>query len=329
MTAETPGTPVLAATHILQQFDVNDTAGRKIRVNAVSGVSLQIRAGETLALVGETGSGKSTLARALLQAPRPTSGSVVFRGVELTRLVGRELVSHRRHMQMVFQDPFGSLDPTWAVSSIVEEPLIGYASLGRVERRRRVGELLEKVGLSPAIHGRRRPRELSGGQCQRVAIARALALDPALIICDEALSSLDTLVQAQVSTLFEQLRAELGLAYLFVAHDLALVRHVSDRIAVMHAGQLCEVGPTDLVYRQPLHPHTAALLESIPRPDTRRTRRPRTANQLVAEPSSLQSPGCRFRARCPRAQERCAVENPALRAVHGEQQVACHFPLPY
>jgi ABC-type glutathione transport system ATPase component len=199
-------------------------------VHAVSGVSFDVRAGETLGIVGETGSGKSTLARSILQASRPTSGEVILRGEDLAGLRGARLLQARRHLQMVFQDPFGSLDPKWRVRDLVEEPLIAYKTGDRNARRRRVDEVLELVGL--AQYGGRRPRELSGGQAQRVAIARAVALSPALIICDEAVSSLDVLIQAQVLNLFERLRAELGLSYLFIAHDLALVKQVSDRLPV-------------------------------------------------------------------------------------------------
>ena len=212
-------------------------------MQAVSGVSFDIMPGETLGIVGETGSGKSTLARAVLQAPRPKSGSVRFRGMELTRLRGSALLSARRHMQFVWQDPFGSLDPKWQVRSIVEEPLVATGRATGTARRKRVDELLDLVGLDPARYAKRHPRELSGGQAQRVAIARAVALEPSLLICDEAVSSLDVLIQAQVLNLFERLRRELGLSYLFIAHDLALVKQVSDRVGVMYLGKFCEVGP--------------------------------------------------------------------------------------
>jgi oligopeptide transport system ATP-binding protein len=253
---------------------------------------------------------------------------VLFQGSDLVRLRGRRLVAARRHVQMVYQDPFGSLNPRWRVTELVEEPLLGYGVKGAERRRRRVGELLDLVGLDPSVFGGRRPRELSGGQCQRVAIARAIALDPALVICDEAVSSLDVLIQAQVLNLFERLRAELGLSYLFIAHDLALVKQVSDRVAVMHLGQLAEVGPADALYRAPLHPYTAALLDSVPGldPVTGRARRP---VPLRGEPPSPLDPpsGCRFRTRCPRAQERCAAEEPALGERAPGHSVACHFPL--
>ena len=321
--------PLLRARNIVQEFPVRGAGGlRGGVVHAVSDVSFDVHTGETLGIVGETGSGKSTLARSLLQAPRPKSGQVLFQGTDLVRLRRRHLVAARRHVQMVSQDPFGSLNPRWRVSELVEEPLLGYGVKGAERRRRRVDELLDLVGLDPSVYGKRRPRELSGGQCQRVAIARAIALDPALVICDEAVSSLDVLIQAQVLNLFERLRSELGLSYLFIAHDLALVKQVSDRVAVMHLGQLAEVGPADALYRAPLHPYTAALLDSVPGldPATGRARRP---VPLRGEPPSPLDPpsGCRFRTRCPRAQERCAVEEPALREEAPGHRVACHFPL--
>jgi peptide/nickel transport system ATP-binding protein len=321
--------PLLRARNIVQEFPVRGAGGlRGGVVHAVSDVSFDVQVGETLGVVGETGSGKSTLARSLVQAPRPKSGEVLFQGEDLVGLRRRRLVAARRHVQMVYQDPFGSLNPRWRVTELVEEPLLGYGMKGAERRRRRVGELLDLVGLDPSVFGRRRPRELSGGQCQRVAIARAISLDPALVICDEAVSSLDVLIQAQVLNLFERLRAELGLSYLFIAHDLALVKQVSDRVAVMHLGQLAEIGPADALYSGPLHPYTAALLASVPGldPATGRARRP---VPLRGEPPSPLDPpsGCRFRTRCPRAQDRCAAEEPTLRERSPGHSVACHFPL--
>ena len=231
--------PLLSVRDLVQEFVVREGGGaRGGVVQAVSGVSFDIMPGETLGIVGETGSGKSTLARAILQSPRPKSGTVSFRGSELTRLRGRQLLAARQHMQFVFQDPFGSLDPKWKVRSIIEEPLIAYSAGDRQARRKRVDELLDLVGLDPARYAKRHPRELSGGQAQRIAIARAVALNPDLLICDEAVSSLDVLIQAQVLNLFEKLRRELGLSYLFIAHDLALVKQVSDRVGVMYLGQV-------------------------------------------------------------------------------------------
>jgi oligopeptide transport system ATP-binding protein len=229
-------------------------------------------------------------------------------------------------MQFVFQDPFGSLDPKWQVRSIIEEPLVAYRTSNRAGRRKRVDELLDLVGLDPARYAKRHPRELSGGQAQRVAIARALALSPSLIICDEAVSSLDVLIQAQVLNLFEKLRGELGLSYLFIAHDLALVKQVSDRVAVMYLGKLCEVGPGESVYREPLHPYTRALLDSIPstEPGARRA----SATIKGEPPSPINPPsGCRFRTRCPRATDKCALEEPKPVELAPGHLVACHFPL--
>lgn len=321
--------PLLEARHLVQEFAVRGPGGVKGGVvQAVSDVSFEIRSGETVGVVGETGSGKSTLARSLLQYPRPKSGSVLFRGADLVRLKRRRLVEARRHLQMVFQDPIGSLNPKWEVRQIVEEPLIGYKAGGRAERQRRVDEVLELVGLSAGTYGNRRPRQLSGGQCQRVAIARALTLDPALIICDEAVSSLDVLIQAQVLNLFEQLRTELGLSYLFISHDLALVKQVSDRVAVMHLGEIAEIGPADSLYREPRHPYTVALLASIPSPDPDSAAERPGAAISGEPPSPIEPPsGCRFRTRCPRAQERCAVEKPKLRQLNDDHFVACHFPV--
>ncbi|HEX5296083.1 MAG TPA: ABC transporter ATP-binding protein [Streptosporangiaceae bacterium] len=309
--------PLLQVRDLVHEFPTD--AGT---VHAVSGVSFDVHEGETLGIVGETGSGKSTLARAVMQAPRPKAGAVLFRGADLATLRGPRLLRARRHLQMVFQDPFGSLDPKWRVRDLVEEPLIAYRTGDRGARRKRVDEVLELVGLDPAGHGGRRPRELSGGQAQRVAIARAVALSPALIICDEAVSSLDVLIQAQVLNLFERLRAELGLSYLFIAHDLALVKQVSDRVAVMYLGKLCEVGPGEEVYRQPLHPYTRALLDSVPGVGAR------ARKTIAGEPPSPVHPpsGCRFRTRCPRAAQRCADEEPVMRELAAGHSVACHFP---
>jgi oligopeptide/dipeptide ABC transporter ATP-binding protein len=322
-------TALLEARHIVQEFTVRAYGGVKGGVvQAVSDVSFEVRQGETLGIVGETGSGKSTLARAILQAPRPKSGSVLFQGRDLVTLSRRRLPEARRNLQMVFQDPFGSLDPRWRVAQIVEEPLVAYKFGNAAMRRQRVAEVLDLVGLDPARYSRRHPRELSGGQCQRVAIARAVALSPALVICDEAVASLDVLVQAQVLNLFERLRAELGLSYLFIAHDLSLVKQVSDRVAVMYLGKLCEMGPAEAVYREPLHPYTRALLDSIPLPGLAGAR-PTAASVIRGEPPSPINPpsGCRFRTRCPRAQERCAREEPWMQALGDGHEVACHYPL--
>jgi oligopeptide/dipeptide ABC transporter ATP-binding protein len=330
--------PLLQVRDLVQEFAVRGQGGVRGGVlQAVAGVGLDIWPGETLSVVGETGSGKSTLARSIMQAPPPKSGEVVFQGVTLGTLRGAALRDARRSIQMIFQDPYTSLDPLWPVARIVAEPLIAAGVRDRGERRRRVGQLLEQVGLDLAVHGRRRARELSGGQCQRVAIARALAASPALIIADEAVSSLDVLVQAQVLNLLEGLRTSLGLSYLFIAHDLALVKQVSDRVAVMYLGRLCEVGPADEVYAHPRHPYTVELLDAVPRieQDQRsaavEAARDGSADVPAEAPSPVHPPsGCRFRTRCPRAQLRCAQETPLLAPGQGAgpgHLVACHFPI--
>jgi len=319
--------PLLSARDLVQEFVVREAGGaRGGVVQAVSNVSFDIMPGETLGIVGETGSGKSTLARAVLQAPRPKSGTVTFRDKELTKLRGKALLSARRDMQFVWQDPFGSLDPKWTIRSIIAEPLDAHSVGNRNSRRKRVEELLDLVGLDPARYAKRHPRELSGGQAQRVAIARAVALEPSLLICDEAVSSLDVLIQAQVLNLFERLRHELGLSYLFIAHDLALVKQVSDRVAVMYLGKFCELGPGESVYKQPLHPYTKALLDSIPSTEPGAARA--TATLRGEPPSPINPPsGCRFRTRCPRAADKCAAEVPQPRELAPGHLVACHFPL--
>jgi oligopeptide/dipeptide ABC transporter ATP-binding protein len=338
VTAQTGAGPVAApggdllldVRHLVQEFVLRDYGGAKGGVlQAVSDVSFELRAGETLGIVGETGSGKSTLARSVIQAPPPKQGAVIFQGQDLVGLSPGAMKPVRRDLQMVFQDPFTSLDPKWAVSRIVAEPLTAYGLGSRRERRDRVSSLLELVGLDSKGYGRRRPRELSGGQAQRVAIARALVLEPKLILCDEPVSSLDVLVQAQVLNLLEKLRSELGLSYLFIAHDLALVKQVSDRVAVMYLGKLCEIGPVRDIYRQPLHPYTLALLASIPSADPSAGKREARSVIRGELPSPLDPPsGCRFRTRCPRAQDRCAAEAPQLRALGTDGHlVACHFPL--
>jgi oligopeptide transport system ATP-binding protein len=324
-----PAKPLLVVNHLVQEFVVRGNAGeREGVVKALSDVSFVLYEGETLGIVGETGSGKSTVARSVLAAPRPKSGEVLFRGTDVLKLRGDALRNARRSIQMVYQDPFGSIDPKWRIMDVVQEPLVAFGIGNAASRRKRAEELLDLVGLDPAVYGRRRPRQLSGGQCQRVAIARALALSPALIICDEAVSSLDVLIQAQILNLFEELRRELGLSYLFIAHDLALVKQVSDRVAVMYLGRLAELGPSQELYARPLHPYTAALLNSIPRPDPA-AGRVSIAGTISGEPPSPINPpsGCRFRTRCPRAQQVCAEVVPEWRERAAGHFVACHFPL--
>ncbi len=321
--------PLLSVRNLVQDFVTRGPGGVMSGVvHAVSDVSLDLMPGETLGIVGETGSGKTTLARSIIQLERPRAGEVMFQGQNLVGMSKRQLKKARANMQMVYQDPFGSLNPRWRIEDVVAEPLLSHTRVSRAARRARVRDLLDMVGLDPGTYLRRRPMELSGGQAQRVAIARAIALNPKIIICDEALSSLDVLIQAQVIRLFEKLRVELGLSYLFIAHNLATVKLVSDRVAVMNLGQLVEVGPSEELYRAPAHPYTRVLLDSVPGfdPETGTAHRP---VPLPGEPPSPLNPpsGCRFRTRCPRAQDVCAEVQPTLTEHRQGHLVACHFPL--
>jgi peptide/nickel transport system ATP-binding protein len=301
-------------------------AGGK-RVHAVSGISLDLLEGETLGLVGESGCGKSTTGRAIMQLPPPTSGRVDFDGIELTSIGGEELRQLRPRMQMIFQDPISSLNPRRKVGDIVSEGLDIWQIGDRASRKEKVDATLATVGLDPDAARGRRPHEFSGGQCQRISIARAVITEPKLIICDEPVSALDVSVQAQILNLLEDMKAEYGLTLLFIAHDLAVVKNVSDRVAVMYLGKLCEVGGPDDLYARPAHPYTAALLAAIPVPDPHAHLE--ESDVLGGEIPSPTSPpsGCRFRTRCPRAQERCAEEEPRVRELAPGQFVACHFPL--
>jgi oligopeptide transport system ATP-binding protein len=295
-------------------------------VRAVDGVDLEIRRGETLGLVGESGCGKSTLGRAMLQLVRATAGQVYFDGTELTALSDEELRPLRRRMQMVFQDPFSSLNPRMTVGETVSEPMRVHGLAGVVESHLRAAELLRTVGLNPDMLNRF-PHELSGGQRQRVGIARALAAEPDFIVCDEPVSALDVSIQAQIVNLFEALRDHLGLTYVFIAHDLAVVRHLSDRIAVMYLGQIVEIAPKQNLYATPLHPYTEALLSAVPVPDraVEAARRQRIALQGGA-PSPLHPPiGCRLHPRCPKARANCRIATPMLRQQEEGHWVACHL----
>ncbi len=296
-------------------------------VHAVSGISFDVARGETLGVVGESGCGKSSAGRAVIQLPRPGAGSVLFDGVELTELRGEALRRVRPRLQTVFQDPISSLNPRRRVHDIVAEGLEIAGTMNRGERAARVDEVLDAVGLEPARIGNRRPHEFSGGQCQRISIARALAPSPELLICDEPVSALDVSVQAQILNLLEDMKERYGLTMIFIAHDLGVVRNVSDRVAVMYLGKLCEVAPPSTLFSQPAHPYTAALLAAIPIADP--AVRPDPAKVLGGDvPSPINPPsGCRFRTRCPRADERCALEEPRLTAAGHAQFVACHHPL--
>lgn len=302
------------------------------RVQAVTEVSLDVDAGETLGVVGESGCGKSTTGRSILQLIRPDSGSVRYDGRELVGLSAKEMRPLRRELSMVFQDPFGSLDPRLPVSELIAEPLrIHQVYSSESDLRDRVDELLGLVGLK-SEHRNRYSHEFSGGQRQRIGIARALAANPRVVVLDEPVSALDVSVQAGVVNLLEDLQERLGLSYLFIAHDLSVVRHISDRVAVMYLGKVVELGDAVSVYENPRHPYTQALLSAVPLPDPAAERRRRKSRVVLTGdiPSPANPPsGCRFRTRCPKAQQRCADEVPVLRASDpaGTHTFACHFPM--
>jgi peptide/nickel transport system ATP-binding protein len=319
MAGSDAGTMLLSVEHLVVEYG----AGAD-RVQAVSNVSFDLKRGETLGLVGESGCGKSTLARAVLQLLRPRSGKVVFDGTDLVRERGERLRRLRRRVQIIFQEPIASLNPRRRIGDIVGEALVIAGVTDRSEREKRVRDILRAVGLDPELVMRRRPHEFSGGQCQRISIARALVLEPELIICDEPVSALDVSIRAQILNLLEDMKARYGLTLIFIAHDLAVVKAVSDRVAVMYLGKLCEIGPTEQVFDGPAHPYTSLLLEAIPRPDPDAQLAECTA---AGEPPSPMAPpsGCRFHTRCPIAQVRCTAEEPIMREVRRGQFVACHF----
>lgn len=319
--------PLLQVDQLVKNFEIRALRGaRKVKrvVQAVSGVSFTVAKGHTLGIVGESGSGKTTVGRLVMQLIAPTSGSVVFDGRDLASLKIEEMRLLRRRMQIVFQDPFASLDPKMTVGASIAEPLVVQKEPG--VHAERVTELLELVGLS-ADHSRRFPHEFSGGQRQRVGIARALALNPALIVLDEPVSALDVSIQAGVVNLFSDLQKRLGMSYVFIAHDLSVVRHIADQVAVMYLGKIMEIGPKETVYEHPTHPYTVALLSAVPVPNPMIER---ARHRIMLEgdvPSPVDPPsGCRFRTRCWKATELCAQQEPALELRQTGQLSACHFP---
>lgn len=294
-------------------------------IKAVDGVTFDIRRGETLGLVGESGCGKSTTGRAILQLYTPTAGEVEFEGHDITKLKGEQLRKMRRRMQMIFQDPYASLNPRMTVGSIVSEPLEVHNILNRNERRERVKELLEVVGLNPYFINRY-PHEFSGGQRQRIGVARALALNPDFIVCDEPISALDVSIQAQVINLLQDLQQEFGLTYLFIAHDLSVVRHISDRIAVMYLGKLVELADRKTLYDNPMHPYTQALLSAVPIPDPVVEEKRQRIILQGDVPSPANPPkGCNFCTRCPKAFEPCYETEPEFKELEPDHWVACHL----
>ena len=318
-------TPLVEVKNVVKHFPI--TGGVFLRqiaaVKAVDGVSLVIRSGETLGLVGESGCGKSTLGRLILRLEEPTSGDVLFLGESILEYKKEKMRALRQQMQVIFQDPFSSLNPRKNVAHIVGEPLFVHGMTNRHEREARVLELLQVVGLKRE-QMRRYPHQFSGGQRQRIGVARALALKPQLIICDEAVSALDVSIQAQVINLLQDLQEEFGLTYLFISHDLSVVEHISDRVAVMYLGELVEMADSDPLYKTPLHPYTQALLSAAPVPD------PRKKTHRTVLPGDVPSPinpppGCRFHTRCLYAKDMCSREAPQLKEVRKNHFVACHF----
>lgn len=299
---------------------------KKQIVKSVDHVTFDIMRNETLGLVGESGCGKTTVGRTITRLYEPTDGRIIFDGQDISHLTKKELLPYRKKMQMIFQDPYASLNARMTVMDIIREALDLHSDLKtKEEKSRRVYELLDRVGLMRE-HANRYPHEFSGGQRQRIGIARALAVDPEFIVCDEPISALDVSIQAQVVNMLEDLQREFGLTYLFIAHDLSMVRHISDRIGVMYLGKLVEIGPSEEIYSHHLHPYTEALLSSVPVPDPEKAR---AKEQIVLQgdiPSPIDPPsGCRFRTRCPRACEQCAQAEPELKPVGNDHFVACHL----
>ncbi len=330
--AEQDADVLVSVEDLVKRFSVTARrlGGGRAEIRAVDGVSLDIRRGETLGLVGESGCGKSTLARCITRLYDPTSGRVVFDGDDISTLPRRHLRPYRREMQMIFQDPYSSLNPRRRVGSIIGDPFAIHGIAAGPERKRRVQDLMEVVGLNPE-HYNRFPVEFSGGQRQRIGVARALALHPKLIVCDEPVSALDVSIQAQIINLLDDLQDDLGLTYMFIAHDLSVVRHVSDRIAVMYLGKIVEVAETEELFARPRHPYTNALLSAVLVIEEDGGARRQEALVQGDVPSPVDPPpGCRFHPRCPKAQRRCAEEEPLLEARlrdRADHVAACHYPV--
>ena len=315
-------TPIIETRDIVRHFGGRGLLSSSATVRAVDGVTLSVRRGETFAIVGESGCGKSTLARLLLRLIEPTGGQVLYEGVDLTDLPQKALRRLRAEIQFIFQDPFSSLNPRMTVGTLVEEPLLVHGKMPKSERKARVAELLQKVGLR-AEHANRYPHEFSGGQRQRIGIARALASEPKLLIGDEPVSALDVSVQAQIINLVEDLKNEFGLTLIIIAHDLAVIRHMSDRVAVMYLGRVVELADADALFERPLHPYTQALMQAIPLPVPGRARAESRLSGDIPSPVSP-PPGCHFHPRCPHAVELCASKEPLLTTAGDGRFVACH-----
>jgi oligopeptide/dipeptide ABC transporter ATP-binding protein len=328
--------PLVEVDGLVKEFTLRRSFRPPLRIRALNGVSFSIFRGETFALVGESGCGKSTLGRTILRIYQPNSGTIRFSGADITRLSGAALAAYRRRMQIVFQDPYASLNPAMQVRDIIAEPLLLKARPSRVRQSRarqsredcdrQVGDMLVQVGMS-TDDMYKYPHEFSGGQHQRISIARALIVRPEFILCDEPISALDVSIQAHVVNLLEDLQQEFGLTYLFVAHDLSMVRHISHRIAVMYMGEIVEIAATEEIYRNPLHPYTRALLQAIPVPDPRRARESLPALLEGELPSPLEErQGCAFFTRCPQAREACRTHRPRLQDTGGGHELACLSP---
>lgn len=318
--------PLLEVIDIKKYFPVGKESGSAAAglVKAVDGINFSVYKGETLGLVGESGCGKSTAGRVILRLIEPTAGQIKFNGINIEKFNFKQLLPYRRKMQIVFQDPYGSLNPRMNIGETLGEPLKVHGLVkNKAEMEKKVSYLLELVGLSPS-HRQRYPHEFSGGQRQRIVMARALTLEPELIVCDEPVSALDVSIQAQIINLLKDLQKELGLTYVFIAHDLSVVKHISDRVAVMYLGKIVEIAEKNELYDHPLHPYTQALLSAIPIPN------PEVKKERVILTGDVPSPinppsGCRFRTRCPKAMERCAVEEPVVKKIGAEHLVACHL----